>query len=63
MTDTAVKTLVEMYEARGDELARARADASDLWQKVQFLMLNYIETEDGTFTFQDGDTWECKAKQ
>lgn len=64
MTDTsvAVKTLVEMYESRGDELRRCREEGSELWRKLHFIMLNYVESEDGTFTFPDGDSWECKVK-
>lgn len=35
----------------------------DLCGKVQFLLDNYVETDDGFFCFPDGDTWESHYKK
>lgn len=34
----------------------------DLIAKLQFVLRYFVETKDGTFTFPDGDTWECGQK-
>lgn len=41
-----------------DELDPAIKAIRDLETKVQFLLDNYVKTDDGYFCFPDGDTWK-----
>lgn len=58
----AIATLVSIIEDRNTSLRLAKEEAHDLYSKIQFLMDNVVETEDGSFTFADGDSWSCKVK-
>jgi len=61
MYDAAVRELVSVIEDRNEELAREREYSKDLYAKLDFVMKNYVEAEDGCFTFPDGDPWQCKV--
>lgn len=61
MSEPAVRELVSIIEERNVALQAEREYARDLYAKLDFIMKNYIEAEDGCFTFPDGDPWQCKA--
>jgi len=45
------------------EINNARREhEKDLIAKLQYLLDNFIPSEDGFFTFPDGDTWDCQKK-
>lgn len=35
----------------------------DLTAKLQYLLSNFIISEEGLFCFPDGDTWDCKKDE
>lgn len=43
--------------------AYAREYRDDLVARLRFVLENYVESEDGQFTFPDGDSWPCKRKE
>lgn len=34
----------------------------DLSYKLQYVLVNFVETDEGFFTFPDGDTWPAKLR-
>ena len=41
---------------------KAEAAVQELYDKLTYLLDTFVITEDGTFTFPDGDTWACATK-
>lgn len=59
---SSVRELVSIIEDRNDTLRDEREYSKSLYDKLDFIMKNFVEGEDGYFTFPDGDTWQCKEK-
>lgn len=57
---SSVRELVSIIEDRNDTLRDEREYSKSLYDKLNFIMKSFVETEDGYFTFPDGDTWQCK---
>ena len=53
------RRLYEAAKASANKREAAIDEAESLAQKLAWVM-RHIETEDGTFTFPDGDTWLCR---
>ena len=45
-----------------DILELCNAQIKDLTQKLQYVLVNFVETDEGSFTFPDGDTWPAKLR-
>lgn len=59
---SSVRELVAIIEDRNDTIREEREYSKQLWNNLEFVMKNFVETEDGYYTFPDGDTWQCKEK-
>ena len=46
-----------------EENYELRLRVNELENKLQYLLSNYIVSEEGLFCFPDGDTWSCKSKE
>ena len=46
-----------------DEYSLDKPDEVNTYQRLKWLLENYVESEDGVFTFPDGDSWKCKKKE
>lgn len=54
---------LESQLARQDiQLARRIDYVEDLASKLKYVLENFVETEEGLFTFPDGDTWNAKCR-
>ncbi len=45
------------------KLSLYEAEIQSLRAKLRFLLEGFISSEDGKFTFPDGDTWDCKKEE
>ena len=59
---STVRELVAIIEDRNDTLRDERDYSKSLHDKLDFILKNFVEAEEGYFTFPDGDTWQCKEK-
>lgn len=63
MTDAEKVAHLEKQLARQDiQLARRIDQVEDVASKLRYVLENFVETEEGLFTFPDGDTWPAKTK-
>lgn len=62
MTDDQHKVYLPCPTCKANfDTARAlEQDLADAGQRLNYLLMNFIESPDGKFTFPDGDTWECR---
>jgi len=57
---STVRELVEIIEERTAELRREQEYSASLFKKLHYVLMTHVETEDGYYTFDDGDCWECR---
>jgi translation initiation factor 2B subunit (eIF-2B alpha/beta/delta family) len=59
---STVRELVSIIEERNESLRREQEYSASLYKKLQYVLTTHVETEDGYYTFDDGDTWSCRGE-
>ncbi len=67
ITKEYVKKYTDMYlntiQVDSSDLLSLLEECADLRAKCQYLLSNFIMSDEGLFCFPDGDTWRCKERE
>ena len=57
-----LKDFIEIIEEKNRRIVDEQKMYDSLLVKFQYLLYHVVESEDGVFTFPDGDRWDCGKK-